>query len=102
MLPPAAEDAGHQDSDIEKILDNPEGEYEPVEELEVEEDIESESDNEIPPLQKKNQRALLLGKRVLHLANLCKLEMQVKTKNLKNLKEKHLMKFGSQYFSQKC
>ena len=62
MLPPAAEDAGHQYSGIEKILDNPEGEYEPAEELEVEEDIESESDNEIPPLQKKTREHYYLEK----------------------------------------
>ena len=49
VLPPAAGDAGDQDSDIEEISDNPEEEYEPGGELEVEKDIESGSGNEILP-----------------------------------------------------
>ena len=55
MLPPAAGDAGDQDSDIEEIPENPEEEYEPAGELEVEQNIENEFDNEILPLQKKRK-----------------------------------------------
>ena len=47
VLPPAAGDAGDQDSDIEEIPENPEEEYEPAGELEVEQNIENEFDNEI-------------------------------------------------------
>ena len=57
VLPPAAGDAGDQDSDIEEIPENPEEEYsyEPAGELEVEQNIENEFDNEILPLQKKRK-----------------------------------------------
>ena len=55
MLPPAAGDAGDQDSDIEETPENPEEEYEPAGELEVEQNIENEFDNEIRPLQKKRK-----------------------------------------------
>ena len=55
MLPPAAGDAGDQDSDIEEIPENPEEEYEPAGELEVEQNTENEFDNEILPLQKKRK-----------------------------------------------
>ena len=50
VLPPAA---GDQDSDIEETPENPEEEYEPAGELEVQQNIENEFDNEILPLQKK-------------------------------------------------
>ena len=55
VLPPAAGDAGDQDSDIEKIPENPEEEYEPAGELEVEQNIKNEFDNEILPFQKKRK-----------------------------------------------
>ena len=55
VLPPAAGDAGDQDSDIEETPENPEEEYEPAGELEVEQNIENEFDNEILPLQKKRK-----------------------------------------------
>ena len=53
ILPPAAGDAGGQDSDVEDIPEDPEEQYEPAGELEVEEDIESDCDNEVLPLRKK-------------------------------------------------
>ena len=55
VLPPAAGDAGDQDSDIEETPENPEEEYESARELEVEQNIENEFDNEILPLQKKKK-----------------------------------------------
>ena len=55
VLPPAAGDAEDQDSDIEEIPENPEEEYEPADELEVEQNIENEIDNEILPFQKKRK-----------------------------------------------
>ena len=55
VLPPAAGDAGNQDSDIEETPENPKEEYEPAGELEVEQNIENEFDNEILPLQKKQK-----------------------------------------------
>ena len=53
MLPPAAGDAGDQDSDIDETPENPKEEYEPAGELEVEQNNKNEFDNEILPLQKK-------------------------------------------------
>ena len=55
VLPPAAGDAGDQDSDIEEIPENPEEDYEPAGELVVEQNIENEFHNEILPLQKKKK-----------------------------------------------
>ena len=55
VLPPAAGDAGDQDSDIVETPENPEEECEPAGELEVEQNIENEFDNEILPLQKKRK-----------------------------------------------
>ena len=55
VLPPAAGDAGDQDSDIKEISENPEEEYEAARELEVEQNIENEFDNEILPFKKKKK-----------------------------------------------
>ena len=55
VLPPTSGDAGDQDSDIEETPENPEEEYEPAGELEVEQNIKNEFDNEILPLQKKKK-----------------------------------------------
>ena len=55
VLPPIAGDAADQESDIKEIPEDPEVEYEPAGEIEIEENTESESDHEILLLQKKKE-----------------------------------------------
>ena len=89
VLPRAAGDAGDQDSDIEEIPENPEEEYEPAGELEVEQNIENEFDNEILPLQKKRKlENIITWKKSATFSKPMQVENAVINQKLEELEEK--------------